>query len=89
MNAGQPTWQYWGGDFFVYFFFPPSSLSLVHIHSTHPGFVITDLPRLSWSGLTNLLQVMGGGGGFGGSQTLAGTMPILIQGEEQNVFKVH
>jgi hypothetical protein len=32
---------------------------------------------------------MGGGGGFGGSQTLAGTMPILIQGEEQNVFKVH
>jgi hypothetical protein len=74
---------------FLYNFFPHNSLSLVHIHSTHPGFVITYLPRLWWSGLTNSLQVMGQGGGFGGSQTLAGTMPILIQGEEQNIFKVH
>jgi hypothetical protein len=30
MNAGQPTWQYWGGDFFAYFFFPPILKSCTH-----------------------------------------------------------
>jgi hypothetical protein len=52
----------WG--FFCILFFPPNSLSVVHIHSTHPGFVITYLPRLWWSGLTNLLASDGWGWWF-------------------------